>query len=175
MKTVRLTEACSALGINRQRVQEWLRHGVLTLQTETVAGSATRITAREAFILALMARLTDLGIPRAVAARAAPRARLFESGASFFVVSTGCLAPKIAGFYHPDSPAKVETDRDADVEAMDGPLDSRGMTHALFAWTTIPASELASRLSDDRREAAAVVFVEPLHAAVLTLFNDATE
>jgi hypothetical protein len=91
------------------------------------------------------------------------------------VVSTGRLAPKLASFYHPDAKAREETDPEADVEAMDAPFDQRGMTRALFAWTTMTAAELPARLADDRRDAAAVVFIDPIHSAVVTLFGDAAE
>lgn len=179
---------CDTFGLNRQRVQQLIRNGFIRLEAGRPGpGRAARITTREAFRLALMVRLLDVGVPRKVAAAATRDPLLFDASpddtrdtAAFLVVSTGRLAPRLAEFYGPREAARVQTDPEANVSAVDvydddadeGAADYKGRDPALFSWITIPGFELNVRLADARRDASVVIALDPLHERVLSFFED---
>jgi hypothetical protein len=185
MLSCELYRFCDSFGLNRQRVQQLIRNDFIRLEAGRPGpGRPARITTREAFRLALMIRLLDIGVPRQVAGAAVldpvlflPAAGDTRDHAAFFVISIGRLAPKIARFYAAHATPEPETDPEADVKAHvsavgagDTPDDDT-QDRALFSWTTIPGHELAARLADERRDVSAVVALDALHRRVLDFFE----
>jgi hypothetical protein len=78
MKVKPVPEICDALGVYRERVQQLIRNDIVKLEAGRPGrGVTAQATLRDALRIAVVIRLTDIGVPREIAAEAADAVQPF--------------------------------------------------------------------------------------------------